>query len=93
MSNDPDRPIKLASFAGEAEATIISNALKAFGIKATTLGGFLSGFKAEAPSDVVIMVPQHQLEKAQVALQQIREDMNDDDAEVDWSQVDVGEPE
>jgi hypothetical protein len=87
--NESDGPAKLVSVASDIEASIIANALREMGIEATTAGGFISGFKAEAPGEVVVYVPRKQLEKAERALDELREQRD----EFDWSQVDVDVPE
>ena len=63
-------------------------ALAARDIKASTAGGYTAGFRAEAPADVSVIVRHKDLNHAKQALAEIEQDQND----VDWSQVDVGEP-
>ena len=52
-------------------------------------GGFTAGFKAEAPGSVQILVRSSDLDEAERALAEIRKD----EGEIDWSQIDVGQPE
>ena len=89
MSTDPASPVRLTSVPSELEASVIANALCDLGFRATTTGGFTSGFKAEAPGDVMILVPAEELEKARQALSKIQTY----ESNVDWSQIDVGSPE
>jgi hypothetical protein len=89
MSSDPNSPCELLSVANEIEAGDLITALAAYDIEAFTVGGFTSGFKAEAPGNVQILVRRSDLDRAQAALAEIQQDEGD----VDWSQVDVGEPE
>jgi ketopantoate reductase len=53
------------------------------------MGGYIAGYRAEAPSDVHIVVRSRDLARAREALAEIRATHTD----VDWSQVDVGDPE
>jgi hypothetical protein len=89
MSCDPNGPCNLLSVSNEIEAASIVTALAACNIEAFTVGGFTSGFKAEAPGNVQILVRNSDLERAKAALAEIQQD----EGEVDWSTVDVGEPE
>lgn len=73
----------------EAEAAIISAALEEEGIQTIADGGFVSGFKAEAPGRVRVIVREEDSERARIVLKNIREHRDD----IDWSKVDVGEPE
>jgi len=82
-------PCTLLSVANEVEAGGIVTALAEYDIEAFATGGFTSGFKAEAPGNVQIVVRQSDLERAVLALARIREEQG----EIDWSTVDVGEPE
>jgi hypothetical protein len=89
MDDQSDSPCLLLSVITEAEAAGIVTALADYGIKAMTTGGVTAGFKAEAPGSVQILVRHADLEPAQKALAEIQKDEGD----VDWSQVDVGQPE
>jgi hypothetical protein len=93
MSTDPHEPQVLASVSAETEAAMIVAALAEHGIEASTTGGIIAGFRAEVPGHIDIIVRQEQLAKAQQAYVQIQAEMFDSDSEIDWSQVDVGEPE
>ena len=89
MSDDPNGPCTLSSVANEIEAADIVTALAAYDIEASTVGGFTAGYKAEAPGTVQILVRRSDLERAKLALAEIREDQGT----IDWSTIDVGEPE
>lgn len=56
---------------------------------ATMTGQFTAGFRAEAPGWVRILVAEQDLPRAQALLEEIKAEQG----EIDWSQVDVGEPE
>ena len=64
MSGDPNTPCKLLSVANEIEAGDLVTALAAYDIEAFTVGGFTSGFKAEAPGNVQILVRRSDLDRA-----------------------------
>lgn len=89
MTTNPDRLEVLKSYANEMEAAPIVAALEAAGIQAKTMGGFTAGFRAEAPGDVQVIVRSEDLQRAKELLAEIEKDQT----EIDWSQVDVGEPE
>ena len=85
---DSDDPIVLARVAHDTEAAIIVNALKRRGLFAKSAGEFTAGFRAEAPGDVKILVRKSEMAAAREVLEDIRSD-----EEIDWSKVDVGDPE
>jgi hypothetical protein len=89
MPVDSDSPCVLASVANEIEAAGLVTALAAYDIEASVVGGFTSGMKAEAPGDVQVLVKESDLDRAKAALAEIRKDWN----QLDWSTIDVGEPE
>jgi hypothetical protein len=89
MNSDLQSPQVLCRTANEAEAAVIVAALAEKGVLAMAVGGFTAGFIAEAPGDVSIMVSQGDLPVAQKALHEFRQS----EQSVDWSKVDVGEPE
>lgn len=64
-------------------------ALQDDGLHATMTGQFTAGFRAEAPGWVRVLVAENNLARAQAVLNEIKADRR----EIDWSQVDVGEPE
>ncbi len=69
MADDPNRPVVLTTVPSEMRAAIIVAALSERGIEAQTVGELTSGFRAEAPGDVKILVRQVDLERAQAVLQ------------------------
>jgi hypothetical protein len=89
MNLDDEKLSKLTTVTGEFEATAIVSALEAEGIRATTVGGFTAGFRAEAPGGVSVMVLEDDLPRAK----QILTDLREHGAGIDWSQVDVDAPE
>ena len=89
MTDDPNNPAVLTEVPTVIAATAIQTALAGFDIEATTTGGYTSGFQAEAPGWVKVLVRDVDLEQAKVALAEIKKEM----ADFDWSQVDVGQPE
>jgi hypothetical protein len=78
MSNDPDAPIRLISTSHEIEAAAIVNALQLYGIKSHAAGGYTSGFRAEAPGTVDVLVRQADFDQAKKALAEIQK-TNDTD--------------
>jgi len=93
MSNPTDsdlnNPTTLAQYCSEVEAATIIAALAENGIKATTTGSFTTGFQAEAPGDVTVVVRQSDLASALELLREFETTKQD----IDWNSVDVGEPE
>lgn len=89
MTDHTDDLVVLTTTLTEAEGAIIAGALEAEGIQTIADGGFVSGFKAEAPGRVRVIVRQADAERARETLRRIREH---EDA-IDWSKVDVGDPE
>ena len=85
MTPDPDNPEVLLSVANEIEAGAIVTALAEYGIEAFAAGGYTSGFKAEAPGWVKVLVAREDLDRAKQVLAEIREGQT----EIDWSSVDV----
>jgi Putative prokaryotic signal transducing protein len=88
MNLDDENLSKLATVPGEFEASAIVSALEAEGIRAQIVGGFTAGFRAEAPGGVSVVVLEADLPRAK----QILADLQKDGAGVDWSQVDVDDP-
>ena len=72
MADDPSQPVVLASFANEAEAAVAVAALEARGIQAQTTGALTSGFRAEAPGGVQVLVRRSELERARDALSEFK---------------------
>ena len=88
MADDPNRPEVLVSLPTEAEGTAVVTDLAEYGIEARCTGGYISGFKAEAPSTVAVQVRSVDLDRARQALAEIRAG----DSKVDWSTVDFSAP-
>ena len=88
MKDHPDNLKTLTQVENELQGSLIVSSLKEAGIHATLTGVFTAGFRAEAPGYVSVIVEAHDLEKAQEVLKTI-----ESEPPVDWSQVDVGEPE
>ncbi len=89
MTTDPHNPEVLTRVRTEVEAAALVTALAARGIEAFTTGSYTAGFRAEAPGEVQVLVRREDLARAQQTLAEIEQDQT----EIDWSQVDVGEPE
>ena len=89
IQGDLNNPTTLTRYCSEVEAVALLAALSESGIQGTTTGSFTTGFQAEAPGDVTVVVRQSDLPRAQEVLAEL-EKMKED---IDWSAVDVGEPE
>jgi hypothetical protein len=87
MADDPNAPRVLLSVASDIEAASIVTALDARDIGATATGGFTSSFRAEAPGTIKVIVRRADLDRAQRALAEIREEQG----QIDWSKIDVGQ--
>ena len=84
-----DKLVTLTQVDDEVNASIIISTLEKAGIKATSTGVFTAGFRAEAPGYVSVVVSEKDLVEAQRVLDTIEYQKSD----VDWSKVDVGDPE
>ena len=84
MTPDPNRPEALLSVPDEIEAAAIVGALAEYGIEAFAAGGYISGFKVQAPVNVAVLVKHIDMDRAQQALAEIRAEQG----EIDWSKVD-----
>ena len=73
VEKDPDRPELLESFSNDLQAANVVTALSAYGIKATTTGGYTAGFRAEAPGNVNVIVKHQDLERARQVLADLQE--------------------
>jgi len=71
MCDDPGRPVVLTSVPSEAHAAMIVAALEREGIKAHAQGSLTSGFRAEAPGNVQVLVRQADLGQAHALLKAI----------------------
>ena len=81
-------PAVLASFPHELEASLLVNELQNRDINARMSGEMVSGFRAEAPGDVAVLVPIQDMQRAREILHELRNESSD----IDWSKIDVGEP-
>ena len=79
----------LASFPHEVEASVIANVLEAEGIMTALTGVTTAMFRVEAPGLVSVMIRREDLDRARQILDAIRSSESD----IDWENVDVGEPE
>ncbi|MEZ6062071.1 MAG: hypothetical protein R3C19_17155 [Planctomycetaceae bacterium] len=89
MTIDANSPVTLLSVPYEPEAVFLVNALADHGVEARMFGVLTSAFRAEAPGEVSVTVRSADLARAQQALEQIDRERG----QVDWSKVDVGDPE
>ncbi len=74
MTTDPNSPTVVYSADNAIEAAAIVTALEAEGIKTTTTGSYTSGFQAEAPGPVQVVVRQSQAEQANAVLDRLEEE-------------------
>ena len=88
MNMDGQELRTLTQVDNELQGSLIVAQLKEAGIHATLTGVFTAGFRAEAPGYVDVVVEEKDLDKAKQVLKTIELEKP-----VDWSQVDVGEPE
>lgn len=89
MQEDDDNIVTLAFFPTEVEATMVADELRREGIQAEPAGILTAGFRAEAPGRVKVLVHETDLEKAKTLLDEYIHSRDS----IDWSQVDLGEPE
>jgi hypothetical protein len=62
----------LVAVANEIEANLIVGVLQSHGVQATATGGYTSGFKAEAPGDVQVLVRRGEIDRARTLLEETR---------------------
>ncbi len=74
MSDDPNRVVVLTAAPTEAQGAMIVAALEAQGVQAQTTGALTSGFRAEAPGGVQVIVRYADLEQAHSVLQAIEKE-------------------
>ena len=65
VMSDPNQPVMVKTAANEFEASLMIARLHENEIEAYTEGGLTSGFRAEIPGGVRVMVRQADLERAQ----------------------------
>lgn len=83
---DPDSPagspagrrlVTVARPRDDIEAQLVKNLLDDWGIEATVTGGTLSGYRAEAPADVRVMVRAEDADAAREALAAVRPEIDE----------------
>ena len=89
MSEADAKTVVVAHVANEWNATLLADVLRDQGVDAEVSGALTSEFRAEAPGLVRVIVPDTQVERAREVLAEHRAAVS----EIDWSQVDLGEPE
>ena len=89
MSADSKFLLELVSVPTEVEAAVIVAALERDGIQAVAAGALTSGFRAEAPGEVQVLVRRSDADRAG----QVLRTSQSQETPIDWSQVDVGDPE
>jgi hypothetical protein len=89
MTDRPEHVVVLTSTPLEMQAGIIVAALAENGVRATMSGQTTAGFRAEAPGWVQVLVAEEDLARARAVLDELSRESHD----IDWSQIDVGEPE
>lgn len=89
--DEAEKLVVLTSVPREEQAAIVVAALEENGVRAVSVGGFTAGFVAEAPGWVQVKVAEADLDQAKRLFDELDIDHVGDD--IDWSQVDVGEPE
>jgi hypothetical protein len=87
MTIDPNSPEVLVAVPNDIQAAAIVNALADRGIQATVTGSYTSGFRAEAPGWISIVVRRMDLDLARQTLAELKPGASD----VDWSKIDVDE--
>lgn len=87
-SNPPEHLAQLASVPTAAEASIIVAALSQAGIEAMSTGVMTTNRQLASGEWVQVMVTEPDLPVAKNTLAKLREE----NEEIDWSKVDVGEP-
>lgn len=74
MPEEPDTLEVLTRVRSEVEGDLIVRCLADRGIAAKAVGEFTSGFRAEAPGDVSVLVRHCDLARAKVALAAVRQE-------------------
>ena len=88
MDNAPENLAQLTSAPTTAQAAIIVAALKEAGIEAISTGTMTTNAQLASGEWVQVMVAEPDLPVARNTLAKLKEE----NAEIDWSQIDVGEP-
>ncbi|MBC8116449.1 MAG: DUF2007 domain-containing protein [Candidatus Saccharimonas sp.] len=79
----------LAKFPNEIEASVIANVLEEEGITAALTDVNTASFLIGAPGMVSVMIRREDADRAR----QILDEMRRTESDIDWENVDVGEPE
>ncbi len=87
--NDPLRPVVLATFVDEMEASLLLTMLEQANIKAQMTGGAIAGFRIQTPAEVQVLIASVDVPAAKKVLA----DYQRDQQPVNWDEVDVGQPE
>ena len=74
MTSDPNSPTIVYSADNAIEAGAVVTALESEGIEATTTGSYTSGFQAEAPGQVQVVVRQSQADKAHNVIDRLKQE-------------------
>jgi hypothetical protein len=74
MKTDPNSPTVVFRADNAIEAGAIVTALEAEGIETTTTGTYTSGFQAEAPGQVQVVVRQSQADKARGVIERLEQE-------------------
>ncbi|NRA57475.1 MAG: DUF2007 domain-containing protein [Phycisphaerales bacterium] len=79
--SDPKHPepVIIGQYPTEIQASFAMNALREAGIRCEMVGGASSGFKAESPGYVRLLVPETEVEKARQILADFDAEKADDD--------------
>lgn len=85
----PEHVVVVATAPNELEAGVIVAALEEEGIKSSMSGAATAEFRVGVPADVQILVAKEDEARAKEIIRLGEENRED----VDWSQVDVGQPE
>ena len=85
---DESAPEKIALYSHELEAGDLVNQLREAGIPAEMRGWSVSGFRAESPGQIEVVVSGKHAEQARQLMVELRADAQ----QIDWSQIDTGDP-
>lgn len=85
-NEDLASPQTIAIVPSDLEAAPIVDELSRNGIRASAVGGYTSGFQAEAPGQVHVVVTREDSERAQEVLSDFRQE----ECDFDWSEEEMG---
>ena len=89
MSPESDGTAVLVEVATEWEANLIADTLRDHGVDAEAAGALTAGFRAEVPGLVRVIVKESDLARAREVLAGMRDEV----ADIDWDNIDIGQPE